>query len=256
MSSEPDSQEFVCKVLSTRARRKILDILLNEGPMELKEIAKRLGLREVTLRHHLMLMEQAGLITSFEVSGGAPGRPKRKYKVRKSAYLDASFPKRQYLLLSDHLIDTLIEMSGKEEAKRLLRLVGKRFGEEIVSNVRNRKERGKISVNDLKEYIIPALAELGSAPSLYTEESGVVGIKLSNCIFYELALKYPDVICEGHLSLFQVIADSLGGYKAHQETCMAKGDEFCLTIFLKDGGVKKRAHGNIRGKRGPRRKRN
>ncbi len=130
------------------------------------------------------------------------------------------------------MIETLIEISGEEKVRRLMRKIGKSVGEELISNIKSRAGKKMLDIKDIERYVIPSLAELGSLPSLYKGEKQILGIRLSNCIFFELAQLYPNVVCEGHIALFQVIANAMG-YHAHQKECMAKGDKYCTTVFLK-----------------------
>ncbi len=226
-------RELICRALSARARRRILEALSVGGPMELKEIARRVGLKEVTVRHHLAVMERAGLVTSFESGLGAPGRPKRIYRIDTTKYHDLSFPKRQYLLLSQYMIEELVGTVGEEGARELMRRIGKRIGEELVSEVRSRTGRRRIEPRDVRDHVVPALEEFGSLPSVTLEPDGTLRIKLSNCVFFELARAHPNVVCEGHKALFQTLASAMGDYEAVQETCMAKGADFCLTVIRK-----------------------
>jgi len=233
MLVEDESESMlIYKALSTDARWRILDILSSEGPMDLKDISKKIGLKEVTVRHHLLIMERAGLIESYESGEGLPGRPRRYYRVVKK-YRNIGVPKRQYALLAKHLIESFIELNGKESLVRIMREMGERIADELLEEIKAKKGSDKLELDDLQKYVIPMLDSLGCVPSITEISENVIKFKMNNCIFYELSKAYPRIICERHKSFFQKLGDELGKYEAVSEKCLAEGDDFCITALLK-----------------------
>jgi predicted ArsR family transcriptional regulator len=84
--------EQVYRALSSKSRVSILELLYKK-PYSIDELAEKLGLQPITIRHHIQTLIDAGLLDSFEERSGVPGRPKVYYKVAKSLPI-VSFPKK------------------------------------------------------------------------------------------------------------------------------------------------------------------
>ncbi len=224
--------EFLYKVLQVPVRRKIWTLLSSEGPLDLAEISERMRLSEMTVRHHLIMLEKAGLVISHKVHSGTVGRPRVVYDANRSIHYDLSFPKRQYFLMSKHILEALIKEHGMDEARRLMILIGKKVGESILSAMKP-KLKAENSLQEFVKALESFLDELGCMPSIEVVSPNAVKIELRNCVYYELAKLYPDVICEGHKSLFNTLSKALGDYESVQESCMAKGARTCITLIKK-----------------------
>src|SRR6266478_5884262 len=101
--------------LISTAERRVLTCLKLIGRCEVKAIARSLRLTAMAVRHHLAVLEKAGLVkTTLERRG--VGRPHYVYSL--SARADAFFPK-EYGTLASHLIDSIAELDGKTKLARL-----------------------------------------------------------------------------------------------------------------------------------------
>ncbi len=86
--------------LISAAERRVLAYLKRAGRCEVKAIARSLRVTAVAVRHHLAVLEKAGLVrTTLERRG--VGRPRYVYSLSASA--DAFFPK-EYGTLASNLI--------------------------------------------------------------------------------------------------------------------------------------------------------
>lgn len=74
------SMARVCAAFASGPRLEIINLLASHS-MTIVELAKKLGLKEVTVRHHLRALMQAGVITEGEAARGKPGRPSVMYGV-------------------------------------------------------------------------------------------------------------------------------------------------------------------------------
>jgi len=54
----------IFKVLSVGTRIRIIELLKSEGPIGVKDIAKRMNITQAAVSQHLKLMKQAGLVSS------------------------------------------------------------------------------------------------------------------------------------------------------------------------------------------------
>ncbi len=224
----------IYRALSSDVRREILELLLTYGQMDLKEISEKTNLKEITVRHHLSILEQSGLIESFEVSRGAPGRPRRYYRVV-NKFWNLSIPKRQYELLSRFLLENIIEKEGREAAKALMRRIGEKMGRELIQRVKLESGVDKWSFEEVVRYVIPLLEEMGSIPRVREVNDNKITVEMYNCIFYEVARAFPGVVCEGHKALFRVIGEAIGDCVVEMKSCMAEGGKTCITELKKKG---------------------
>ena len=218
----------VYRTLSSKSRLQILR-LLHKKPMGVEEISEKLGLQPITIRHHLRSLEDAGFIEAFEERAGSVGRPKIYYKMVKEPPL-VGFPKRRYLTLSNFVINTLQSLLGAGRAKKILRKAGIDMGE----NTMRRLE----SENDLREWSLKAyetffiknyLEDSGADPEIVEVSEKKIVYRLHNCLFFELAVKMPEVMCDIlHESFHEGVANAMDKQiKVSRRTCMAKEDPYC-----------------------------
>ena len=64
----------VFKALSSDSRWNILNVLADK-PKDINEIADRVGLKPITVRHHLSSLTQAGLVEQLSERRGASAAP-------------------------------------------------------------------------------------------------------------------------------------------------------------------------------------
>jgi len=213
--------------LSAEGRWHILHAISTQGPLSLKELSKKVGLKEITIRHHVRILEHAGLIKSFDAGKGVPGRPERLYKIV-DKHIALGFPKRQYELLSRHLMESLVAREGREGAVSVLMRVGQELGKKLLEEISIRHGVKQLDVNGFCRYILPELESMGSSPTVVSKSNEEIVVKVSNCVFWELAKAYPGVICEGHKAFFRVMAEALGNFKSELKECMAEGHDSCI----------------------------
>jgi len=216
------------RALSSKSRLEILKLLYKK-PMSVEEIAEKINLQPITIRHHLQYLEEAGFIETFEERVGSVGRPKIFCKIVKAPPL-VGFPKRHYLTLTSFLIDTLKLVLGPDPSKKILKKAGMEIGENTIKRLE--------SENAVREWI-PRLFEqlfvkdyledVGSEPEIVEVSDKKIVYRLYNCLFFELAVKMPEVMCDVlHESFHQGLAKALGKpMKINKVTCMAKGDAYC-----------------------------
>lgn len=222
------SEKEAYQALSSNSRLGILKLLYKK-PLSVEEIAKSLGLQPITVRHHLQSLEENRFIESQEERGGSVGRPKVYYKIVKTPAI-ISFPRRHYLTLSNYLINTLRQAVGAKNAKKLLERVGKAMGEEAIKELPSEKKVEKWSPKEYQEFFIKKyLEETGAEPEIIEATDKKVVYRLHNCLFFELAIKMPEVMCDIlHESFYEGVANAMGkDMKVSRVTCMGKGDAYC-----------------------------
>ncbi len=218
----------VYRALSSKSRIRILKLLYRK-PLSVDEIAKSLDLQPITVRHHLQALEEAGFIESYEERKGSVGRPKVIYKVAKKTKL-VGFPKRRYLLLSDFMINTLRFMLGKNKAKKVLEKVGIEIGENTAKKIAAEHQIKEWTLDDYKRaFVEKYLAEIGAEPEIIKVSKNKIVYRLHNCLFFELAVKMPEMVCEAlHDSFHEGLANVIGGkVKITRVTCIGEGAPYC-----------------------------
>lgn len=126
--------------LISSAEQRVLNYLKGSGSSEVKGIALSLRVTPMAVRHHLAVLEKAGLV-KITVERGSLGRPRYVYSLTAAA--DAFFP-REYGELATKLIKTIARLDGgakvarvfqcmKEEAiaRAAPRMVGKSLRERV-----------------------------------------------------------------------------------------------------------------------------
>jgi predicted ArsR family transcriptional regulator len=216
------------RALSSKSRLQIMKLLYRK-PLSVHEIAKKLGLQPITVRHHLQSLEEAGFIEPYVERAGSVGRPKIYYKVIKEPPL-ISFPKRRYLRLTNFLISTLQFVLGEEQSKKILRKAGLEMGKNTIKRIESKNNIGTWSLPLFERFFVREyLEDSGTEPEILEVSDKKIVYRLYNCLFFELAARMPEVICDVlHESFHEGVSKALGEQvKITRSTCMAKGDPYC-----------------------------
>jgi len=216
------------RALSSRSRLDILKLLYRK-PKSVEEIAAQLGLQPITIRHHLQSLEEAGFIEAFEERAGSVGRPKIYYKIVKEPPL-LSFPKRRYLMLSSSIIKALQFLLGMNRAKKILRKAGLDMGENTARRLESEHEVRDWTPKAYEQFFVRGyLEDVGAEPEILEFSDRKIVYRLHNCLFFELSVKMPEIMCDVlHESFHEGLAKAMGKeMKINRHTCMAKGDAYC-----------------------------
>jgi predicted ArsR family transcriptional regulator len=223
--------EEVHRALASRPRADILKLLYKE-PRNIEELAEKLTLRPITVRHHIQFLMETGLVESYEERSGSSGRPTNYYRIAKSLPI-VNFPERHYLLFSSFLIDTIQRNIGEQETREIIAKAGYEMGKEVIKQLEQKYNIEKWSPKDFARIFVKGyLEETGTEPEIISEGDSQVIYRLHNCIFFELALKKPSLICDVlHRQFHQGVCAAIGrNVKDAQRTCMGHGDNYCEHI--------------------------
>jgi len=220
------------KALSSRSRLEILRFL-SRRPMSVEELSQEVSLKTITVRHHVNLLKRTGLVEEYGEERRKIGRPVVRYQATQKP-LSIQYPTRQYELLSEILVQALLEAMRRDKAGDILKKIGRSLGERLAREITEQKRVTRWNIDALRKHIVEEhLSELGAIPEIIDYDSRRVQFRMHNCIFRELALKYPDLVCE---KLDEGLMETLlGGTvgKAHvdQSRCVAHGDKFCEYVI-------------------------
>jgi predicted ArsR family transcriptional regulator len=180
-----DHADRVHRALAEPSRARLLRLLERAGaPLASEELAQQAGLHANTVRAHLEVLGDAGLVTWTLESRTRPGRPRRLF---------AALPRpetvaREHELLAGALAASLEPLP---EGPRLAKESGRSWGRGLVDGPAASPEEAVASVLRL-------LAERGFAPVAEGPE-----ITMCSCPFRKLAVRYERIVCSLHRGLME-----------------------------------------------------
>jgi len=227
------NESVLHRALGSPSRAQILR-LLYRGPLSVEEIAKKLDLQAITIRHHLQALMEAGIVECHEERSGTAGRPRAYYNIAKTAP-STSFPKRQYQILSESLINSMIQEFGINRTKTLLKKIGTSMGEAAVRMLESEHNIKTWSPKDYETYLVRGyLEEEGAEPQMLESANNKIVYRLHNCLFQELSIKMPEIMCDVlHESFHDGVSKAIGkDLKIDRKTCMGHGDPYCEHVCV------------------------
>jgi predicted ArsR family transcriptional regulator len=195
------------RALSEPSRVRLLELLQeSEAPLAARELATRLGLHLNTVRWHLRVLAEAGLVAEQREQPSRPGRPRRLYAA-------AAEPLHERALASYRLLAQILASSLGSEPDPSVRAeqAGQAWGAHLV-----RKPPPNTSLS--KRQTIAELLRLHQQYGFKAEARQTPDgqeIVLKHCPIQEAAATYPTVICPLHLGLIRgALAQLASGIKA------------------------------------------
>lgn len=187
----------VHRALADERRTRIVEELRPaRGGLDVQELAHRLGLHENTVRFHLGVLVDAGLVGSRPGERSAPGRPRILYSLRPAAVAE---PRDEHRLLAAILAGTVAQReTGPREAEE----AGRAWGRYLV---RRPLPLVRVGDEEATKEVVGLLDQQGFAPEAVAGE-----IRMRRCPFHELAETHPDVVCAVHRGLISGALGELG----------------------------------------------
>lgn len=201
MSAEREQTLRRHRALADPSRARILAELADQGPLDARELADRVGLHVNTVRVHLNALAEAGLVESETLPPQGRGRPRVAYRASAAAGEEGG---RRYRLLAE-ILTALVARFGADAAEQLEE-IGEAWGHYLVDAP---PPYAKLADEDALDRLVGLLAEIGFQPQI--EESGRGRrILMRPCPFLELARAHQEVICPIHLGLMRGALAELG----------------------------------------------
>jgi predicted ArsR family transcriptional regulator len=196
--------ELTYRALAEGNRRHLLRLLDDaQGPLEIGVLAEQVGLHPNTVRDHLELLSQAGLVTRRPEKRTRPGRPKTLYQ---AAPRQTRSPGSEGYRFLAELLASFIEATVEDPASAAEE-AGRVWGRYMVDRPAPYLQPSSLHV---VEQIVTALAALGFAPEEGQKEKRIV-ISLHDCPFRDVARSHGAVVCSVHLGILRGMAEELGG---------------------------------------------
>ena len=189
------------RALADPSRARILAELAEDGLLDTRELAKRVGLHVNTVRVHLSVLTDAGLVETETQPPQGRGRPRLAYRAVGEPPDESGG--RRYRLLAE-ILTTLVARYGGEATERLEE-IGEAWGRHLVESPPPGDE---LSDAEAVERLLALLDDVGFQPELETGRRR--RITMRPCPFLELARRHQEVVCPIHLGMMRGALGELG----------------------------------------------
>ncbi len=196
VGSDP-TRASVHRALADERRTRIVDELRESpGGLDARELAERLGLHPNTIRWHLAILADAGIVSSHPGDRTTPGRPRIVYTLADDAEVGGP---ENHRLLATILTGAISRIEGgatqAEDA-------GRAWGRYLVKSP---PPHVPMSDAQATEEVVDLLDQHGFRPEAADDQ-----IRMRRCPFHELAELHPGIICAVHRGLISGALDELG----------------------------------------------
>jgi predicted ArsR family transcriptional regulator len=195
------------RALSSQVRTRLLELLRREPDLDAGTLAERLDLHVNTVRTHLAVLEEAGLVHTTVERRDRPGRPKVFYRAAEvTSGPVALADDRGYRFLAG-ILASYLDATSEDTAASAER-AGAAWGRFVVDRP---PPFTALDAEDGIERLVGMLREFGFDPALEDEDpTGTPRVVLRRCPFLDVAREHQEVVCSVHLGLMRGALDELG----------------------------------------------
>jgi len=191
------------RALSDPSRARILEVVQEaEAPLDARELGTRVGLHVNTVRSHLRVLAEAGLVSARREARTRPGRPRVLYEATAEPLDERALT--SYRLLAQILASSLAGSERDPSARA--EAAGRVWGAHLI---RKPAPFTSISKEETIDEVVRLHEQYGFRPELRRAKKGQE-IVLKRCPFQEVATTYQSVICPVHLGLIRGALAELG----------------------------------------------
>jgi predicted hydrocarbon binding protein len=133
-------------------------------------------------------------------------------------------------MLSNFIVSTLRYVLGEDQAKKILKKAGVEMGENTAKRLESEHEIKDWSIKSYEEFFVKDyLEKVGAEPEIIEVNDKKIVYRLHNCLFFEMAVKMPEIMCDVlHEGFHEGLARAMGkNVRVDRLTCMSKGDPYC-----------------------------
>jgi len=215
-------------VFGDGTRRSIYRHVLDaDQPLSAAEVAAVFGLHRTVARAHLERMVEVGLVQVGLRRRPAGGRPAKVYSPGDER-LELLVPARRYEPLARLLLRLVAETTPEPRAVEAAVEAGREYGVEVTRAVVGDMAGGTPRLAPAEA--VTWLSEVGYRTRLVDGGNGTVTLDVTNCVYKEVALEYPDVVCAFDRGMFCGMLGASPKYHVQTHSLVA-GDGFCRHQF-------------------------
>ncbi len=199
-------------------RQEILAILKEEGQATVEDLAERLELTPMTIRHHLNVLQAQNLVIASKVRRSKKvGRPRLVYTLTDAA--DELFPQ-SYGELARYLVSELKQTLGQEEAEEVFRRVAERMIQTAPAPVSGQ------SFDERLAQVVDFMEEQGFLSRWEKDDRGYIVTNL-NCPYRHVSLEHSEVCI-----MDTEILTRLLGVTPQRVSSMRAGESSCSFLLV------------------------
>lgn len=196
------------------SREIILNTLMTQHQATIAELARIAGINGISVRHHLINMQEEGLVGSFDERHGV-GRPRSVFFLTDKGL--EHFPT-NFLRLTRQLLVSIREFIPEETRQKFYEHLG-------AGMAKDRNLDSTLPMFFRIQLLVQSLTSDGY--SLQTEEeNGRFALINSMCPYKSIGSEYPE-ICK----IDKAYIDSMLGQKSEIKSCILCGDADCRFAF-------------------------
>lgn len=223
-----DRAQQLTAVLADGTRYRIYRSIVGRpgAQVTVAEIAELFSLHPNVARMHLGKLEQAGLLQTSLRRGEGGGRPAKLYRLSDQVATIA-FPPRRYEVLAELALAVLAESADPADVERICRAAGEAAGQRILA------ARGAEVGTDpaSRARLLADLADQAGMVPVTEWNDDVLVLDIRNCVFKELSISRPDLVCAMHRAYFEGVVEGVSAGHAMPvidgECHISHGDEAC-----------------------------
>ena len=194
------------RALSSRVRTRMLAVLRDEPDLDAASLAERLQLHVNTVRTHLNVLEEAGLVRPVVEERDRPGRPRLLYRAAARPNDGAATGDTDgYRFLAGVLASYLGATS--EDTATAAEQAGTAWGRYVVDAP---PPFSPVTPDDAVDRLVAMLEQYGFAPELDDSDPAAPRLLLRRCPFLDVAREHQEVVCSVHLGLMRGALDEMG----------------------------------------------
>lgn len=196
-------------------RKAVLDALRSVGQATVNQLAETIGVKAITIRHHLTALQAEGLV-EVEEKRQLVGRPAHIYRLTEDA--ETFFPQRYHHLV-ERLLDQVKAQLPPETVRQLIDSLANSFAEDI------RRELDTLPQDQRMSRLVELLAKEGFLAQWQRTDDGLALVEY-RCPYFAVGQRHPE-ICEIDERLIRVALDA----KVAKESCLLSGDSACKFVL-------------------------
>jgi predicted ArsR family transcriptional regulator len=199
-------------------RQEILEILKADRQATVEDLAGRLDLTPMTIRHHLNVLQAQNLVVASKVRRSQKvGRPRLVYTLTEAA--DALFPQ-SYSDLARHLVTELKDTVGPEETRAIFRRMAYRIAQQAPLPTENQTFEQRMA------QITEFLEGLGFILRWEKTDQGYIYTNV-NCPYRQVATEHTEVC-----AMDTVLLSQLFGIEPTRLSSLRTGDDTCSCLMV------------------------